>query len=336
MRKDIYVIKNDVNDMCYVGQSVDYLDRFRKHKEEALRNNYKYKSRLYNAMNQIGVEHFYVELLESQIENYNEREIYWINKLNTLNPNGYNLAKGGMWYPNLSGVLHWNAKITQEEDLFAIYEELINSQKTLTDIGKEYGVAYNIIEKINQGECYKMDGYTYPLRKFCLTKDEVDRITFDLNYSNKTFEELAGLYRIPKQKILQLNRGQTWYRDYIDYPIRPTTYSLTEKIANDLISTQDSFQVIAERYGCTESTVIRINKGETHFNEKYTYPLRRSKYRLDQEKLNYVYSALSETDLSIEQIANKIGVSPATIKRINNGETNKYRSNEYIYPIRPL
>ena len=96
-------------------------------------------------MNTIGIDKFYVELLESQIENYNEMEIYYIKKLNTLRPNGYNLAKGGMWYPNLSGVEHHNANITSPEDLNQIIYELKNTDYSLTDIGKHFGVKYGVI-----------------------------------------------------------------------------------------------------------------------------------------------------------------------------------------------
>ena len=56
MKKDIYIIKNTVNNLCYIGQSTDYLTRFRKHKEEAVRNQYKYKSVLYDAMNEFGID----------------------------------------------------------------------------------------------------------------------------------------------------------------------------------------------------------------------------------------------------------------------------------------
>ena len=35
MKKDIYIIKNTINNKVYIGQSVDSEYRFRKHKEAA-------------------------------------------------------------------------------------------------------------------------------------------------------------------------------------------------------------------------------------------------------------------------------------------------------------
>lgn len=45
------------------------------------------------AIQEYGVENFTLEILESDIEDYDEREHYWIEKLNALAPNGYNRRK---------------------------------------------------------------------------------------------------------------------------------------------------------------------------------------------------------------------------------------------------
>ena len=342
MKKDIYVIRNTVNDKCYVGQSVDYLYRFRKHKEEARRNNFKYKSVLYNAMNAIGIENFYVELLEHQVENYNEREIYWINKLNTIRPNGYNLAAGGDWYPHLNDLLHHDAKIKSEEELMLIYDELQNTNHTLTEIAMEFGVNYNVIYDINNGYTYKREGYTYPLREFTLTKGKLDRLTFDLKYSNYSYDELAEMYNISKQQVKAINYGSSWHREYLSYPLRRCVFGSKseadsiEQIQKDLISTELQYDEIAKKYNCSKQTVIRINSGETHHNDMLNYPLRNSSKRLSQKTLNEIYTKLLCSNESINEIAKSAGVSEATIKRINSGDTKRYRDNAYKYPLRPM
>lgn len=342
MKKDIYVIRNTVNDMCYVGQSVDYLTRFRKHKEGARRNNFHYKSLLYNAMNKIGIDKFYVEPLERQIENYNEREIFWINKLHTLRPNGYNLTAGGDWYPNLSGVLHHNATITSAEDLASIYGDLLNTGDTLTDIAKRFGVRYGVVADINQGKTYRIPGYDYPLREFVLSKGKLDRLTFDLKYSNKSFNELSSVYDLSIQQVKAINFGRSWKRDYLTYPIRRTIFPSScevdsvEKIQKDLISTTMSFDEIAEKYHCSANTVRRINDGTAHKSDVYQYPLRRSTAYLSQESVNLIHDKLLYSDESVNKIAQDFDVSSATIKRINNGETVRYRDARYAYPLRPM
>ena len=340
MKKDIYVIRNTINNKCYVGQSVDYKVRFRKHKEEARRNNFHYKSVLYNAMNALGIDNFYVELLESQVENYNEREIYWINKLNTIRPNGYNLAKGGDWYPNLSGTLHHGATITSESDLDEIYWYLNNTDLSLTQIGDIFNVRYGVISDINSGKCYRRDGYKYPIRQFVLSKKKLDRLTFDLKYSNYSYQELSKIYDLSESQIKCINSGNSWKRDYVDYPIRRISFGckrdkdITTKIKNDLISTNMSFEEIGLRYGCSVPTVRRINSGETYFDNTLKYPLRRTKKPLSQEQINEVCNYLANTDKSIKTISELTGIPRSTINYINSGNAKRYIDQNFTFPLR--
>ena len=113
-------------------------------------------------MKKYGIENFYVEILESQIKNYNEREKYWISKFNSIYPNGYNILKGGEEPPLLKGEKHWNASLTQEQ-VNILIDELINSNMTLAKIAKCYNVNYTILRHINKGEAYYQN-ISYPLR----------------------------------------------------------------------------------------------------------------------------------------------------------------------------
>ena len=60
---------------------------------------------LYKAFKKYGIEHFYIEEIE-EVENdlLDEREKYWINKENSLVPNGYNIDKGGQGQHNTKPV----------------------------------------------------------------------------------------------------------------------------------------------------------------------------------------------------------------------------------------
>ena len=82
----------------YIGQSVNPSARFRQHKHDAKKHkeNDQHNIALYNAMNKYGVEHFHFDIIEEcRVEDLEYREPYWINQLNTLVPNGYNILKGG-------------------------------------------------------------------------------------------------------------------------------------------------------------------------------------------------------------------------------------------------
>ena len=90
----IYKIRNLKNNKEYVGQTSYKIEkRLSNHIKSAKR---KINRRLYDAMNHHGYDNFVVELIEIVDKfNANNREIYWINNLKTLVPNGYNMTRGG-------------------------------------------------------------------------------------------------------------------------------------------------------------------------------------------------------------------------------------------------
>ena len=92
----IYIIKNNINNKVYIGQSVDINARWSAHKYSALRPQHQtYNVEIHKAMREFGVNEFYIETLEEC--NYlqlSEKEIYWIKKFNSYKK-GYNMTLGG-------------------------------------------------------------------------------------------------------------------------------------------------------------------------------------------------------------------------------------------------
>ena len=88
----IYVITNDVNGKQYVGQTARSIeDRFKEHLKDSQTHDYP----LYKAMQKYGIEHFSVKQLEEcSTEELDDKEIFWIKKLNTYYE-GYNATLGG-------------------------------------------------------------------------------------------------------------------------------------------------------------------------------------------------------------------------------------------------
>ncbi len=88
----IYLITNTINGKQYVGQTVQTLEarwKLHRHNEKCIA--------LHRAIKKYGAEAFSLAVLEtcSTIEQLNEAERAWIEKLNTRVPNGYNIREGG-------------------------------------------------------------------------------------------------------------------------------------------------------------------------------------------------------------------------------------------------
>lgn len=134
MTGTIYIIKNTFNKAVYIGQTtLSVKDRFMQHmKPSAHKKTYKF----YRAINNIGREKFYYEILEENIpiDKLDEREIYYIEKYNSFHY-GYNSTKGG------DGRI-----INKIKDLDYIVQELEKGRYS-TDIAKELGISTATIKR---------------------------------------------------------------------------------------------------------------------------------------------------------------------------------------------
>lgn len=96
----IYIIKNDINNKVYIGQSININKRIQEHfwKSTCIKD-VSYNSALHSAIRKYGKEHFYYEVLEECEPNLlDERERVYIKQYNSISPNGYNILSGGQQY----------------------------------------------------------------------------------------------------------------------------------------------------------------------------------------------------------------------------------------------
>ncbi len=129
----------------YVGQTKNKgINRRQNHIRVAFRRKPSETSHLHNALVKYGIDAFTFEILEvcNSPEELNEREIYWINKLNALYPNGFNYREGGAG-DTAEGISRgnfgkkktpaWNLNLSQSRTGFKMSEA---QKKKLSEIGK--------------------------------------------------------------------------------------------------------------------------------------------------------------------------------------------------------
>ena len=123
----IYKTENLINGKIYVGKDKN--------------NNPKYigsGKRLKDAIKHYGLKNFKKHIIE-ECESYiqmSEREIFWISKLNSKHPNGYNLTEGGdggdtiSKHPNKKKILEQKTQnIKNESNDYRLYKSIKNSKR---------------------------------------------------------------------------------------------------------------------------------------------------------------------------------------------------------------
>lgn len=335
MKKDIYVITNLITGAQYIGQSKDAVKRFCAHK--AAKDN----TLLHQAIRYYGSDNFIMKILENQIEDFNEKEKFWIKEKNTLYPNGYNMTKGGEGYQGIGGELCYQAKLTEDE-VIEVANLLNSSTLSQEQIAKYFNVTQEIISNINCGKTYFHSSWIYPLRNVKKSEITIAKIKDELEKREMSLVEIAKKFDVSKNFIVNINQGYI-YREERNYPIRQAAKTKLEEkevieIKELLEKEQYTFDEIGELYNTTRETIGKINLGKSYFHDNWEYPIRKiALYRkaLSQEQIREIEYLLMNTNLSFRQIAKKIGLkSHGTISSINYGASKSYYNPKLKYPLR--
>ena len=163
----IYKIVNKANNKIYVGQSIDIEERWKQHQWKAFNSNeLAYNSAIHSAFRKYGLENFYYEVIEECLpEELNEREIYWIEQLQSVVPNGYNILSGGQGESrqtrqlyctkcgkeisrySKSGLCSSCVKLVLEIPKEDLHNMLVEYEGNFTQVGKLYNLSDNAIRK---------------------------------------------------------------------------------------------------------------------------------------------------------------------------------------------
>lgn len=342
MTKHIYKLNNRINGKAYVGQTSDLERRWREHRNSATEG---VGGLLYEDMRKFGIANFTMEILEWNVEDYNERERYYISLYDTLYPKGYNKDKGGGW-----------KVVCAADHIEEIIDALQNSEMQMQCIAKHFKIGHDMLTAINKGEKYRQSGVEYPIRDndnfYNLTIDQIKQIHYSLQYElEKSLPQIQEEYGLTKATLYHINYGDRliYQLPGKNYPLRDKTLTrrsiLPEQLQEilHLLKTSDlSLIEISKRYCVSDSLIGLINKGASpYYVEGVDYPVRdpaiwHNRVCLSPNEVREVENALRNTDESIASIAKRYDVTAGTICNLNCGKIKKYFNPNLTYPIRPI
>ena len=338
MKKYIYKITNLINNKIYIGQTNNFVRRKQQHINATISNKISNKY-LYNAMKKYGIQNFKFEIIE-YVDNYNEREQYWINFYKSNMSNfGYNIDFGNLDKAHIGRM--------SQKNINQLYEDLQYSTLSFEELACKYNLkSANDIRAINRGIYYFNKELSYPLRdtKFSKAYKKTSKIIKDLQNYNLSINEIAEKYKTTPSYIYSINRGARNYRENIQYPIRkteeraPKTLFSKNDINNiklDIKNTNLTWEQLVKKYGGNTKVYQHINNGKTYFDKNEVYPLRvkHNTRKLEEIQVKEIIKELKESSFTQKEIAAKFKVSQPVIRKINNGIVPYFYKKE-TYPIR--
>ena len=209
----IYKIINKINNKIYVGQSVNIQKRWYQHLYDA---NHRPMIGIDQAIKKYGAKNFQYELIEEcSADELNDKEIYWIEKLNTFKGEGYNNSIGGL---SLQGENHPRAFLTDEQvwDIREMYKNHCKFQE-VKDKYLSLGISERGLQKIWRNENWQhihSDVYTEENKLWhstygvghsedqlglssddiALKQEEIDKIYLDYTQNHISIRELVKKY----------------------------------------------------------------------------------------------------------------------------------------------
>lgn len=284
MVKSIYKITNQINNKSYIGQTSDITRRFQEHKNMKSVLNDNREKILYLAFIKYGIDNFDFAILESNVENYNEREKYWIKFYHTyiLDPdcNGYNMTPGGEEPPTFHGEDHPMATHTQQE-MDLIINLIRNTKLSFAQIAKQSNYHISSIERINKGELWFNEELEYPLRKENtkqFLKDRAEQIILDLKTTDLTQKEIANKYHVARTVVTAINNGQNFFHEQESYPIRKTSPKdqskpiyMKDKDTLEILQLFNSSREAVRFLNKTDASAANIRLAAHHYPDRTAY-----------------------------------------------------------------
>lgn len=222
----IYKITNKINGKFYIGQSNNINRRFQEHITKGQLS----RIPLDIAIQKYGKENFLYEILEEcSIDQLNEKEKYWIEKLQATKY-GYNCSTGGD--QQSIGENNGRSKLT-EEDVRKIRIAYNNHLKQ-KDVYKEFEniITFNSFQNIWQGRSWSHimpEVFTKENKEYYMYKNSCGSNGIQAQFSDKEVIEIRKryvnesaneIYKDYKSRVkYQTFQAMLWGRSYKNLPI---------------------------------------------------------------------------------------------------------------------
>lgn len=150
----IYKIENLINHKIYIGQSVHIEKRWQEHCQKSK------KSLISQAISKYGKENFSFQILEevNDITLLNDLESQYIQRFNSLAPNGYNIIL-------IDNKQHHQFNNYNYEVFLEIIQMIKDSNLSFQQIADLFELDLSTIYYLNRGDYHKIPTETYPLRE---------------------------------------------------------------------------------------------------------------------------------------------------------------------------
>ena len=316
----IYIITKKINDKIYVGKTERTIkQRWGEHlyaRTQPDKKHYK----LYAAMNKYGVENFSIgELEDCPTSLLNDREIYWINRLDSYN-NGYNMTLGGdgtssileeqmleLWDQGL-GVTEIAQKLGCHKA--TVGRRLQSYANYSTELANERG--RKLTNAAKQKECYTYDSNGNIVESFHDVSSIADKLGFRIERiriwckNNLVREGKLYSYRILTQKeVLDcfLHQGQCKAVEQFDLSGRHINTFPSIRAAMESTGVNNISQAASGKLKTSGGFVWRYLDDTTNKSEeRHTIRGRKkvAQYSLD-DKLIKIYDSITDAAKSTNQ-----------------------------------
>lgn len=122
-----------------------------------------------------------------------------------------------------------------------------------------------------------------------ISQEIADQIIADLLEYSLPLKTIVRKHKVTHYIVWHINKGHSWKKDNLKYPLRPSEKELNEKRADmvkDLLKNSKlSQKEIGKRVGWNRSAITMINIGQNHFDENIDYPIRKNDIRRKSLKM---------------------------------------------------